>query len=352
MQGEQSGVKRRDTLFLVGMILVLAAYLLPVSLGIYLYDFANVSKGTIYHGFRKPYAFYVITGMGSLTRIFEFVTIVSAVAGLIVKSVMKNERRWYITRVICSVLVFIGVVAWLAYVCLRPNSGLRIFSLWYLLEILGAVCALISLFMKPKEATKSAGVSSEKNDSPEQNNISLGGMNMSVSYVRCPNCRAAVEQGAEHCPKCGADIPKDAEAKYWKCPNCGMAVSNIWDSCPQCNAKREMDEATPVVTADNVSSSGTKREESEEAYASELDNAPSSEEWSPITMWGYFGYEILYMIPILGQLALLYNALAAKNENVKNFARSYFCLYIILAVLCILAKGMVHTLLYRLTYMF
>ena len=52
-------------------------------------------------------------------------------------------------------------------------------------------------------------------------------------------------------------------------------------------------------------------------------------EYEPISMWGYFGYEILFSIPIVGFICLIVFALGAKNVNKKNFARSYFCYTII-----------------------
>lgn len=58
------------------------------------------------------------------------------------------------------------------------------------------------------------------------------------------------------------------------------------------------------------------------------------EEYQPISMWGYFGYEILFSIPCVGIIALLIFAFGGtKNQNLKNFARSYFCFMLILFVL-------------------
>lgn len=59
----------------------------------------------------------------------------------------------------------------------------------------------------------------------------------------------------------------------------------------------------------------------------------------PISMWGYFGYEILFALPVIGWIILIVNAIAAKNENVKNFARSYFCLLIVAAIIFALGAG-------------
>lgn len=57
------------------------------------------------------------------------------------------------------------------------------------------------------------------------------------------------------------------------------------------------------------------------------------EEYTPISMWGYFGYELLFSIPCIGFIALLVCAFGGKNINVKNFARSYFCYFIIIAII-------------------
>ena len=65
-------------------------------------------------------------------------------------------------------------------------------------------------------------------------------------------------------------------------------------------------------------------------------------EFQPISMWGYFGYQILFMIPIIGFIILIVFALGGtKNVNLKNFARSYFCVTIIIlvVVLIIAATG-------------
>ena len=58
------------------------------------------------------------------------------------------------------------------------------------------------------------------------------------------------------------------------------------------------------------------------------------EEYKPIGMWGYFGYELLFSIPCVGFIVLLVFAFGGtKNINLKNFARSYFCFMIIGAVI-------------------
>ena len=69
------------------------------------------------------------------------------------------------------------------------------------------------------------------------------------------------------------------------------------------------------------------------------DNLPNNipEEYRPISMWGYFGYELLFSIPCIGFVLLLVFAFGGtKNVNLRNFARSYFCFLIIVVALILL----------------
>ena len=64
---------------------------------------------------------------------------------------------------------------------------------------------------------------------------------------------------------------------------------------------------------------------------------PVPPEYKPISMWGYLGYEILFSIPLIGFILLLVFALGgSKNINVRNFARSYFCVLIIVLILTVI----------------
>ena len=80
-----------------------------------------------------------------------------------------------------------------------------------------------------------------------------------------------------------------------------------------------------------------------------MENKNIPEEYRPISMWGYFGYEILFSIPVIGFIFLIVFAIGAKNVNKKNFARSYFCYTIIcflvflVALAIILATGAVES---------
>ncbi len=68
-----------------------------------------------------------------------------------------------------------------------------------------------------------------------------------------------------------------------------------------------------------------------------MDNNTIPEEYRPISMWGYFGYELLFSIPIVGFIFLICFAVGSKNINKKNFARSYFCFTIIVCLVLLMA---------------
>lgn len=58
------------------------------------------------------------------------------------------------------------------------------------------------------------------------------------------------------------------------------------------------------------------------------------EEYKPISMWGYFGYQILFSIPCIGIILLLvFSFGGTQNINLKNFARSYFCFLILSSII-------------------
>lgn len=68
-------------------------------------------------------------------------------------------------------------------------------------------------------------------------------------------------------------------------------------------------------------------------HVDEQDNVPA--EYEPISAWGYLGYEILFAIPVIGWIFLIFFAIGADNVNLRNFARSYFCIWIIAIIVVI-----------------
>lgn len=61
------------------------------------------------------------------------------------------------------------------------------------------------------------------------------------------------------------------------------------------------------------------------------ENVP--DRYKPLSPWAYFGYQMLFNIPVVGLILLIVFSLGgARNINLRNFARSYFCVYVIVIV--------------------
>ena len=64
-------------------------------------------------------------------------------------------------------------------------------------------------------------------------------------------------------------------------------------------------------------------------------NTPNiPDDYRPISAWGYVGYQLLFAIPLVGFICILVFALGGStNKNLKNFARSYLCIWLIAIIL-------------------
>lgn len=67
-----------------------------------------------------------------------------------------------------------------------------------------------------------------------------------------------------------------------------------------------------------------------------FDESRLPEQYKPLSPWAYFGYNILFAIPLVGLICLFIFAFSNQNINRRNFARSYFCSLIIAVVLVVL----------------
>ena len=75
-------------------------------------------------------------------------------------------------------------------------------------------------------------------------------------------------------------------------------------------------------------------------------------EYRPLSPWAYFGYNILFAIPLVGFICLIIFAFDSSNINRRNYARSFFCtllLVVIIIVVAVMVFGMTGVALYSLT---
>lgn len=121
----------------------------------------------------------------------------------------------------------------------------------------------------------------------------------------CPNCGCEIKEGSVFCDNCGAKIvepqtasePPKAEPEPQPVP-------------PVQNPQPVIIQQAPI----------TK------------DTLPAK--FRPLSAWAYFGYSILFSIPIVGFIFLIIFSFNGRNINRRSFARSYWCGFLLIAIIC------------------
>lgn len=130
------------------------------------------------------------------------------------------------------------------------------------------------------------------------------------------------------CPKCGTEVSDDKAF----CPECG----NPLKSQAQQNSGAQQAAGAQQVSGGQQTAWAQNGARPHPQVQFQSDTVVLPDEYKPISMWGYFGYEILFSIPIVGFIVLIVLSINGKNQNVKNFARSYFCFTIIVLILLVI----------------
>ena len=130
------------------------------------------------------------------------------------------------------------------------------------------------------------------------------------------------------------------------CPKCGTEVSDDKAFCPECGnplkSQAQQTSGAQQAAGAQQASGGQQTAGAQNGARPhpqvqfQSDTVVLPDEYKPISMWGYFGYEILFSIPIVGFIVLIVLSINGKNQNVKNFARSYFCFTIIVLILLVI----------------
>ncbi len=68
-----------------------------------------------------------------------------------------------------------------------------------------------------------------------------------------------------------------------------------------------------------------------------MNNTNIPNEYKPISAWGYFGYNILFNIPVVGLILLIVFSFDSSNINRRNYARSFFIIYLLIAIVFLIS---------------
>lgn len=122
------------------------------------------------------------------------------------------------------------------------------------------------------------------------------------------------------------------------CSNCGKELPNGAKFCSACGQPVESPVQASEPKPEPVKAPEPEREKPvDEPLFAPAEKPVVPEENRPISPWAYFGYSILFSIPVIGFILLIIFSFAGKNVNRKNYARSYWCWFILaLALILIL----------------
>ncbi len=109
------------------------------------------------------------------------------------------------------------------------------------------------------------------------------------------------------------------------CTNCGAPLEGTVNNCPNCGTAVSKDEPVRVNPVPQQAPVYT-------APAQQVVTNIVPEENRPLSPWAYFGLQLLFAIPVVGFVFLIIFSCNSGNINRRNFARSYWCSLIILAV--------------------
>ena len=143
----------------------------------------------------------------------------------------------------------------------------------------------------------------------------------------CPKCGTEVSDDKAFCPECGNPLKSQAQQASGARQTAGAQQASEGQ---QTAGAQQSWQATG---AQNGAQNGARPHPQVQFQS---DTVVLPDEYKPISMWGYFGYEILFSVPIVGFIVLIVLSINGKNQNVKNFARSYFCFTIIVLILLVI----------------
>lgn len=127
-----------------------------------------------------------------------------------------------------------------------------------------------------------------------------------------------------NCPKCGA--PLDAGSKF--CTNCGMSLQG---------AQGYANPSGTQSAQQNYQTNQQPWQSYQQPYQQSVNISNQiPEQYRPLSPWAYFGYGILFAIPLVGFICLIVFSINDKNINRRNYARSYWCVLILAVILLVI----------------
>ncbi|MBQ6165788.1 MAG: zinc ribbon domain-containing protein [Clostridia bacterium] len=116
----------------------------------------------------------------------------------------------------------------------------------------------------------------------------------------CPNCGAQADDSVQFCTVCGASMP--AVGAYNAQPQ-AAAAAQYRQPAQQYSYQQPAPAPMP---------------------ANRMPPSQIPSAYRPLSPWAYFGYSLLFGIPVVGFILLIVFSFSEENINRRNFARSFF----------------------------
>ena len=145
-----------------------------------------------------------------------------------------HSSTWYVIR---NLVAFFVVVFWVATIywvfkdARRRTGDTMLVVVATLVGVVPFIGPLIYMLFRPPEYLEDVRERELEIKAMEKR---LGGRD-----VRCPVCRAEVEEEFLVCPVCTTRLRQ-------ACSNCGKPLEPLWQVCPFCETTIEIDKAIPI----------------------------------------------------------------------------------------------------------
>ena len=117
------------------------------------------------------------------------------------------------------------------------------------------------------------------------------------------------------------------------CRHCGATVRDGAQFCGVCGKSLDMYDAT--VRAAPSAHSAPAAPAAPSVVVTPVINNTVPAEYRPISAWGYFGYSLLFAIPLVGFICLIIFSFDNSNINRRNYARSFWCALLVVVIIMV-----------------
>lgn len=149
--------------------------------------------------------------------------------------------------------------------------------------------------------------------------------------MNCPTCYSDIPDGTKFCPFCGSATTQNDSSEQSPAYSSG---ANYQTAYSQQDYQQNYQQPYTYPSYPSAPAGGYAPA-APAATTITPDQLPP--QYRPISAWGYFGYTLLFSLPVAGFVLLIVFSCSSANINRRNFARSYFCALLIVGIIAAIA---------------